>query len=92
MKFPILPTILRTCAELHRISYPHALARESAKYEREAWPRAEDEARNQAAVRGITIVNDVDRKPFAEVTKPLRDELIADPALGPLIVRIESAQ
>ena len=67
-------------------------ARESAKYEREVWQRAEDGARNQAAVRGITIVNDIDRKPFAEVTKPLRDELIADPALGPLILQIESAQ
>jgi tripartite ATP-independent transporter DctP family solute receptor len=67
-------------------------ARESAKYEREAWQRAEDEARNQAAARGITIVNDIDRKPFAEVTKPLRDELTADPALGPLILQIESAQ
>ena len=75
-----------------RISSCSSRARESAKYEREVWQRAEDGARNQAAVRGITIVNDIDRKPFAEVTKPLRDELIADPALGPLILRIESAQ
>jgi tripartite ATP-independent transporter DctP family solute receptor len=67
-------------------------ARESAKYEREEWQRAEDEARNQAAVKGITIINDIDRKPLAEATKPLRNELIADPVLGPLILRIESAQ
>ena len=36
------------------------------------------------------IVNDIDRKPFEEATKPLRDELAADPRLGPLIQQIGS--
>jgi tripartite ATP-independent transporter DctP family solute receptor len=67
-------------------------ARESAKHMREAWRRAEDEARNQASAAGVTIVNDIDRKPFEEATKPLRDELAADPKFGPLIQRIEAAQ
>jgi len=70
----------------------HDAARESAMHMREAWRRAEDAARKQASAAGVTIVNDIDRKPFAQATEPLRDELAADPALGPLIERIEAAQ
>ena len=67
-------------------------ARESAKHMRQTWRRAEDAARNQASAAGVMIVNDIDRKPFEEATKPLRDELAADPRLGPLIQQIEAAQ
>jgi len=70
----------------------HDAARESAKHMREAWRRAEDAARKQAVAAGVTIVNDIDRKPFAQATEPLRDKLAADPALGLLIQRIEAAQ
>jgi tripartite ATP-independent transporter DctP family solute receptor len=70
----------------------HDAARESAMHMREAWRHAEDAARNQASAAGVTIVNDIDRKPFAQATEPLRDELAADPTLGPLIQRIEAAQ
>jgi tripartite ATP-independent transporter DctP family solute receptor len=70
----------------------HDAARESAKHMREAWRRAEDAARNQAAAAGVTIAKHIDRKPFAEATEPLRHELAADPTLGPLIERIEAAQ
>jgi tripartite ATP-independent transporter DctP family solute receptor len=67
-------------------------ARESARYMREAWRRAEDQARDQAAKAGVIIVNDIVRKPFEEATKPLRDELHTDPTFGPLIDRIDDAQ
>jgi tripartite ATP-independent transporter DctP family solute receptor len=70
----------------------HDAARESAKYMREAWRHAEDQAREQAAKAGVTIVNDIARKPFEEATRPLRDELQADPQLGALIQRIEAAR
>jgi tripartite ATP-independent transporter DctP family solute receptor len=70
----------------------HDAARESARYMREAWRRAEDQARDQAAKAGVTIVNDIVRKPFEEATKPLRDELHTDPTFGPLIDRIDDAQ
>jgi tripartite ATP-independent transporter DctP family solute receptor len=70
----------------------HDAARESAEHMREAWRRAEDAARNQASAARVAIVNDIDRKPFAQATEPLRGELAADPALGALIQRIEAAQ
>jgi tripartite ATP-independent transporter DctP family solute receptor len=70
----------------------HEGAHESAQHMREMWRRAENEARTQAAAAGVTIGNDIDRKPFEEATKPLRDELAADPRFAPLIQRIEAAQ
>jgi tripartite ATP-independent transporter DctP family solute receptor len=70
----------------------HDAARESARYMRGAWQRAEDQSRKQAAKAGVTIVNDIVRKPFEEATKPLRDELHTDPTFGPLIDRIDDAQ
>jgi tripartite ATP-independent transporter DctP family solute receptor len=69
----------------------HDAARESAKYMREAWRHAEDQSREQAVKAGVTIVSDIARKPFEEATKALREELQADPRLGPLIQRIEAA-
>ena len=41
--------------------------------------RAEDEVRNAASAPGVTIVTDIDRKPFEEATKPLREELAGRP-------------
>jgi TRAP-type C4-dicarboxylate transport system substrate-binding protein len=70
----------------------HDAARESAKYMRAAWRRAEDQSRKEAVKAGVTIVNDIVRKPFEEATKALRDELQANPRFGPLIDRIEAAQ
>jgi tripartite ATP-independent transporter DctP family solute receptor len=71
----------------------HDAARKSAGYIREAWPRAEDQSRDQAAKAGVTIIKNIARKPFEEATKPLRYELPqADPRLRALIDRIEAAQ
>ena len=70
----------------------HDAARESAKYMRAAWRRAEDQSRKEAVKAGVTIVNDIVRKPFEEATKALRDKLQANPRFGPLIDRIEAAQ
>jgi cytosine/adenosine deaminase-related metal-dependent hydrolase len=68
-------------------------ARESARYMREAWRRAEDQSRDQAAKAAVRIVKNIARKPFEEATKPLRYELQqGDPRLGALIDRIEAAQ
>ena len=70
----------------------HDAAQESAKYMRAAWRRAEDQCRKEAVKAGVTIVNDIDREPFEEATKALRDELQANARFGPLINRIEAAQ
>jgi tripartite ATP-independent transporter DctP family solute receptor len=67
-------------------------ARESSKYMREQWQSWETQARKQADEAGVTIIGTIDRKPFEDATKPLRDALRADPRLRPLIERIEAVQ
>jgi TRAP-type C4-dicarboxylate transport system substrate-binding protein len=70
----------------------HDAARASATYMRGAWQSLEERSRKRAAESGVTIISEIDRRPFEDATKPLRDELRADPKLGPLIARIESAE
>jgi tripartite ATP-independent transporter DctP family solute receptor len=70
----------------------HEAARASANYMRREWQRLDEQSRKQAAEGGVTIISDIDRRPFEDATKSLRDELRADPKLGPLIARIESTQ
>jgi tripartite ATP-independent transporter DctP family solute receptor len=67
-----------------------AAARESAGYMRKQWTLLEQQTRKQAMKSGVTIVDSIDRKEFEAATKPLREELRADPKLGPLIRRIEA--
>jgi tripartite ATP-independent transporter DctP family solute receptor len=67
-----------------------AAARESTRYMREQWLTWESRSRKQALESGITVIDAVDRKAFMDATRSLRDELRADPKLGPLIERIES--
>ncbi|MGH8637594.1 MAG: TRAP transporter substrate-binding protein, partial [Burkholderiales bacterium] len=67
-----------------------AAARESANYMRKQWTILEQRTRKQAMKSGITITDTIDRKAFEAATKPLREELRADPKLGPLIRRIEA--
>ena len=69
-----------------------AAARESSKYMREQWLSWEERSRKQAAEAGVTIIDTIDHKPFEDATKALRDELRADPKLGPLIGRIQAVQ
>ena len=57
---------------------------------REQWQNWERESRKTAANAGVTIVEKIDRKPFADATAAIRDELRADPRFGPLIKRIEA--
>jgi tripartite ATP-independent transporter DctP family solute receptor len=67
-----------------------AAARESSQFMRRTWQKWEDDSRRQAAEGGVTIVGNIDRKPFEDATRSLRDELRANPKFGPLIERIES--
>lgn len=69
-----------------------AAARESAQYMRAQWLNWEEQSRKEAAQGGVTIIGNLDRKPFEDATRPLRDEMRANPKLGPLIERIEAAQ
>jgi tripartite ATP-independent transporter DctP family solute receptor len=67
-----------------------AAARDSSKYMRASWRSWEERSRKQAQEAGVTIFSSIDRKPFEEATRPLRDALRADPKFGPLIDRIEA--
>ncbi len=69
-----------------------AAARESSQYMRSQWLGWEEQSRKEAAAAGVTIIGNLDRKPFEDATRSLRDEMRADPKLGPLIERIEAAQ
>ena len=60
-----------------------AAARESSKYMRDQWQSWEQRSRKQAAEAGVTIINEIDRKPFEDATSSMRDGLRADPKFGP---------
>jgi tripartite ATP-independent transporter DctP family solute receptor len=67
-------------------------ARESSKYMRNQWQRWEEQSRRQAEEAGVTIISTIDRKPFEDATRPLRDRLRVDPRFRSLIERIEAVQ
>jgi tripartite ATP-independent transporter DctP family solute receptor len=67
-------------------------ARDSSRHMREQWLGWEERSKKQAADGGATIIDNFDRRPFEEATRPLRDGMRADPRLGPLIERIRAAQ
>jgi tripartite ATP-independent transporter DctP family solute receptor len=69
-----------------------AAARASSKYMREQWQGWEERSRKQAEEAGVTVISAIDRKPFVDATKPLRDALRADRRLRPWIERIEAVQ
>jgi tripartite ATP-independent transporter DctP family solute receptor len=67
-------------------------ARDSSKYMREQWLSWEEQSKKQAAEAGVTVIGNLDRKPFEDATRSLRDEMRADPKFGRLIERIQAAQ
>jgi tripartite ATP-independent transporter DctP family solute receptor len=69
-----------------------AAARESSKYMRTQWQSWEERSRREAIDAGVTIISDIERKPFEDATRFLIDESRADPKLRPLIERIQAVQ
>jgi tripartite ATP-independent transporter DctP family solute receptor len=67
-------------------------ARDSSKYMRQQWQSWEEDSKKQALAAGVTIIGDIDRKPFEDATKALRDEMRTDPKFGPLIDRIQAVR
>jgi tripartite ATP-independent transporter DctP family solute receptor len=78
-------------APADRVTF-RAAARESSRYMRSTWLNWEQQSRKTAADAGVTIINDIVRKPFEDATAPIRDGLRADPKYGPLIGRIQAVQ
>jgi tripartite ATP-independent transporter DctP family solute receptor len=67
-------------------------ARDSSKFMRTQWQKWEEQSRKQAEESGVTVISTIDRKPFEDATKPLRDNLRSDPKLRSLIERIEATR
>lgn len=67
-------------------------ARQSSRYMREKWQEWERRSEQQAIESGVSIIGAIDRKPFKDATKPLRDAWRADPKFRSLIERIEAVR
>jgi tripartite ATP-independent transporter DctP family solute receptor len=67
-------------------------ARESSKFMREQWLNWERSSEKQALESGVTVIDNIERRPFEDATRPLRNELRADPRFRSLIGRIEAAR
>src|SRR5262245_16846153 len=67
-------------------------AKQSSQYMREQWLDWERRSQRQAIESGVTVVSNVNRKPFEDATKPLRDSMRADPRFRSLIERIEAVR
>jgi TRAP-type C4-dicarboxylate transport system substrate-binding protein len=65
-------------------------ARESRHFMREQWQGWEQQSRKQALEAGVTVIDNLDRKPFEDATRALREALRADPRFGALIARIQA--
>ncbi len=67
-----------------------AAAKESAGRLRANLDAAERDAREKAERDGAEIIDDVDRKPFADALRPLYPTLLRDPKLLDMVKRIEA--
>jgi tripartite ATP-independent transporter DctP family solute receptor len=67
-------------------------ARKSSQYMREQWLDRERRSEQQAIEAGVRVISKIERKPFADATKPLRDAMRADPRYRSLIERIEAVR
>src|SRR5215470_11770020 len=90
----VLIMSLRAWAELSaedRMIFRDA-ARQSSQFMREQWVDWEKRSERQAIESGVTVIDNVNRKPFEDATRPLRDTMRADPKFRSLIERIEAVR
>jgi tripartite ATP-independent transporter DctP family solute receptor len=64
----------------------------SSHFMREKWRELEERSRQQAKAAGVTIVTDIDRKPFEEAMAGIYARAQADPAAAALIERIRKVE
>jgi TRAP-type C4-dicarboxylate transport system substrate-binding protein len=67
-------------------------AHESSRYMREQWLDWERRSERQAIEAGVSVISKINRQPFEDATKPLRDTMRADPRYRSLIERIEAVR
>jgi TRAP-type C4-dicarboxylate transport system substrate-binding protein len=66
-------------------------ALQSSRFMRERWKDLEAQSRRQAEGAGVTIVTDVDRKPFEAAMASIYTKMQRDPAAARLIEQIRKA-
>jgi TRAP-type C4-dicarboxylate transport system substrate-binding protein len=67
-------------------------AMRSSRFMREKWRDLEERSRKQAEAAGVTIISDVDRKPFEAATAGIYAKADRDPAIAQLIERIRKVE
>jgi tripartite ATP-independent transporter DctP family solute receptor len=67
-------------------------AMRSSRFMREKWRDLEERSRKQAEAAGVTIISDVDRKPFEAVMAGIHAKADRDPAIAQLIERIRKVE
>lgn len=65
---------------------------ESSRFMRERWNDLEERSRKRAEAAGVTIVGDVDRKPFEAAMAGIYARAQLDPAIAALIERIRNVE
>jgi TRAP-type C4-dicarboxylate transport system substrate-binding protein len=63
-------------------------ALQSSRFMRERWKDLEAQSRRQAEGAGVTIVTEIDRKPFEAAMAPIYTKMQRDPAAARLIEQI----
>ncbi len=64
----------------------------SGQFMREKWRDLEEQSQRQAQAAGVTIIRDVDRKPFEDAMAPIYAKAAQDPAAAALIERIRKVE
>ena len=64
----------------------------SSQFMREKWRDLEDQSQHKAEAAGITVVKDIDRKPFEDAMAPIYAKAAKDPAAATLIERIRKVE
>jgi tripartite ATP-independent transporter DctP family solute receptor len=64
----------------------------SSQFMREKWRDLEEQSQHKAEAAGITVVKDIDRKPFEDAMAPIYAKAAQDPAAAALIERIRKVE
>jgi len=67
-------------------------AQRSSRFMREKWRDLEEQSQRKAQEAGVTIVRDIDRKPFEDAMAPIYAKAGRDPAAAALIERIRKVE
>jgi len=67
-------------------------AQRSSRFMREKWRDLEEQSQRKAQAAGVTVIRDIDRKPFEDAMAPIYAKAGRDPAAAALIERIRKVE